>query len=334
MDQFGVENKLIGKRPAEPRGQLAELSLSSGEPGPDYSGSENPPTTVTPAMDTETSIPDQNLAFQDLRRRWNQLGATVDSLSGTLISASDLRRSILEKRRSTLERLNELLASQEDSTLQALQTSLLDLQNDEWRLQEMDEKAIEQGYEVLTQGPKIFGPASESSFKILDSQDVAIQSEDTDTEAATDDIRLDQNPEAQASLSKKGDVDLLRERFAELEADRILTSKNQDHAKEASESLETIEQACKEVIQKLERAEKELSQLRDNLPDRRVSVPADQLRAPEEEDDDDTQAPFEHDRNNPTADCHQETLQAILQSTTEGPTVTRNTLVKAWLSIS
>lgn len=351
-DLSAVGNEAPDTDPDNQLNEVTQSLLVREESVAERYRTEKPDTQAINALEPEPqlvppqSTSDLDARSQELRSRWNLLSASFDSLSGALISAGDLRRSIIEKRQLTLQKIEAFLASPEPLDPQALRDSILELQNAERNLQEKDVSLVEKGYEVVTQGSKLFGPTADSSLEILDLQALFVQAEDTDSEdsfAPTDDIRLDQNPLAQEFLSKKGDVDLLRESLAELDAERVMISSNEDVPYEEHESLEVIESKRREIMQQLEKAEVDLGQLRDNLPDRDVSIPPDQLRPPGEDDNIPSfQSPAEQtgDEQHGTdakGDSHSapghhpESLQNILQTATEDETIKPNTLVNAYL---
>jgi len=159
------------------------------------------------------------------------------------------------------------------------------LQDSERRLQQDDEKLIPQGDEVLRQGTKIFGPAAESSWEVLEHQGIAIRSPYTETYESmfsADDIRIDQSSEARRYLSKKGDVDLLKESLSELQEEMIIASEDATSQQADLEYFEHLESRQRELESQLEQAEQELSELRDSLPDRKVDIHPEQLRSSDE----------------------------------------------------
>ncbi|KIW88294.1 uncharacterized protein Z519_10861 [Cladophialophora bantiana CBS 173.52] len=216
-----------------------------------------------------------------LRSLWNQLNSTFGSLTGGLITATDLRREVIRQRGIALREAESILASAGGDDLRPLRDILLGLLRVETQLQEKDENLIQQCSLIRSQGFKIFGPAAESSFKVLEDQGVIVQSEGSDTEESvlsTDDIRLDQTSEARRYLSKKGDVDLLRETLMDLDVEQMMMSE----AGERPNILEDLKSRRNEVLLELGRAEEELARLHDELPERKVSISEEYLRLPSE----------------------------------------------------
>ncbi|EXJ76853.1 hypothetical protein A1O3_10498 [Capronia epimyces CBS 606.96] len=315
-------------------------------------GHNSSPETVSTgfAVDLDDGVspettPAADARSQALRSKWNQLSTLADSFIGNLITTGDSRRDALDKRRVALENISSFLKCSQDHThppLLELEKSLLVLQDREQKLYKMDETLIGQGDELQTQASKIFGPVANVSFEILDQQGVVVQSSEDDTDESTfmeDDIRLDKTSEAQHYLSKKGDVDLLRESLMELEVERVLIAEDQTLEEEDPGLLDSLESREQELRQQLKLAENDLDQLHDKLPERKVDIPEDQLRPLDErtepvsdlslstrgsvhQEGQETQEPASRPRDS---------LLQILESVTDENPVRANTLVNAYL---
>ncbi|KIW69845.1 hypothetical protein PV04_02168 [Phialophora macrospora] len=239
--------------------------------------------TRTSAPGDHPSSPDQPVNTHDrwnaLRNRWSQLAHAADSLTGDLISASDRRRENIEKRNEVLRDIEERLKSAPDASLLTLRDLLTKLQSSENTLLEQDENLVSRGYEFVAQGSKIFGVAADTSLEILDAQGIVVPATETATDPSVlsaDDIRLDQTSEARRYLSRKGDVDLLRESLMSLDGEEIIASTLPGEAM----PVDQLESRRQTLIVELQRAEADLETLRNNLPDRKVEIPEDQLRSP------------------------------------------------------
>ena len=279
---------------AEPRNALSlpievveAVSLPDGVRVDNHGGQRD--ITTIDAISLE-AVPIGGSPVADLDRRskalqnsWHRLDDMVQSFTGALISAGDLRRGVVRKRESALEGAADALAASGDPIVQKLRERLFEVQQLEVQLQEEDEKLIEQGFNIVTQASEIFGSAADSSFRILDEQGVAVQCRDTEPEESivdADDIRLDPTSEAKQYLSKKGEVDLLREVLMDLNEERVMASE----AIEAPEVIEGLESKQKKVLHELRVAEDELLVLHDRLPDRKVNISEEHLLpVPEEQ---------------------------------------------------
>ncbi|KIW19352.1 hypothetical protein PV08_03647 [Exophiala spinifera] len=220
---------------------------------------------------------------------WRQLNSLVDSYTGALITASDVRRDTLTKRERVIEQLEALISSSDARVPTDLQKALLDLQAVERKLEDEDEDLIQQGYQIVSQGSRIFGPAAEDSLEFLRQQDIVVQSphgEDGEegSEISQNDIRRDESMDARLFLSKKGDVDLLLESLMELEEEEFLAADGAGFETDEPAILETLQTRKRELIQRLDEAEEELLRLWQKLPDRQVSIPDDQLRSSVDEE--------------------------------------------------
>ncbi|KIX04529.1 uncharacterized protein Z518_05399 [Rhinocladiella mackenziei CBS 650.93] len=287
-------------------------------------------------------VPDSDDRSVSLRRKWYQLNSLMDSFSTNLIFAGDLRRDITETRERALQSIDAFMASSKDPILQDLWNSLSALQASEQKLKVADEELIHQGYEARAQGSKIFGQSAPESFQILDQQGIIVQSqdsEDDDSALLADDIRCDQTYEAQLYLSKMGDVDLLKESLMEVDAELHLVEKSDildDHEPE-------LRSRQQELLEQLDKAENDLTVLRDNLPERKVDIPEEQLRPPGEEEEavlgasDVSERPAQDHNQDPEADSQfllgpqKGGLLSILEKVTDDDHIKYDTLVNAYL---
>lgn len=223
---------------------------------------------------------------QEVRKRWNGLAASVDSFVSDLVSAGDLRRLASEQKRAALQKLDDVLPLTENPALQDLRSSLSELLDTEEKLQESDDSLVVQGDSIRAQGTRIFGPAAQSSFEVLskDSGFLDIQ-EDTETEGsvAFSDDGLGQTLEGKQYLSKKGDVDLLRETLINIAGELGMIIGREKLLADDVDSVEALRVQRQEVTDQLQKAEEELDDLRDKLPDREVDIRSEQLRSPTEE---------------------------------------------------
>jgi hypothetical protein len=281
-----------------------------------------------------------------LRNRWSQLANAADTLTGDLISASDRRRGNIEKRNVALRDIEAHLQTMQDPSLLTLRDLLTELQSSENTLLEQDENLVSRGYEFIAQGSKIFGVAADASLEILDAQGIVLPVTEIVTDPSVfsaDDIRLDQTSEARRYLSRKGDVDLLRESLMSLDGEQIIGSSSPGEAM----PVDQLESRRQTLLVELQQAEADLETLRNNLPDRKVEIPEDQLRSPAASIATDTDASSHRDLNSatvgdtpgpaleprtgPQLHDHTESLSQILDRVTDKSHVGAETLVKAYL---
>ncbi|KAK5449304.1 hypothetical protein LTS15_008846 [Exophiala xenobiotica] len=223
-----------------------------------------------------------------LDKTWRQLSSLVDSYTGNLITTGDARRDVSAKREIVLRQLDIFSTSNGDSIPSDLHAALSHLQEAEQKLQEEDTLLVEQGDQIVEQGNRIFGPATQATLDFLEQQGITVQSLDTRSQGSIvsqNDIRRDETSDARLYLSKKGDVDLLRENLMELEEEQLLAAEGVNANQEEEPAiLEALESRKRNLMQQLEEAEETLLQLRDKLPDRQVNIPEDQLRPLGDED--------------------------------------------------
>ncbi|EXJ66526.1 uncharacterized protein A1O5_10195 [Cladophialophora psammophila CBS 110553] len=315
-----LHNSDVGRGASEHHSLIAQVSPSDVEPAP------------------HSNAPESTGRSLALRNLWNQLNSTVGSFTSGLITADDLRREGVRQREIALREAESILASTGGNNLRDLRDILLGLQRVETKLQEKDKNLIQQCSHIRSQGLKIFGSAAESSFKILEDQGLIVQSEGSDTEESilsTDDIRLDQTSEARRYLSKKGDVDLLRETLMDLDVEQMMMSE----ADEQSNILEDLESRRNEALLELGRAEEELARLHDELPERKVSISEEHLRPPSElEQTVAGQSDIEREKLGDSelgsqfqSDVQGNGLSQILEGATKDNPVRSKTLVNAYL---
>ncbi|KAI1608377.1 hypothetical protein EDD36DRAFT_423280 [Exophiala viscosa] len=287
-----------------------------------------------------------NDSLSPIQKTWGELSNLVDSYTGDIITTGDLRRSVSDSRRGALDQLDALLSSNQNQLSQKLRNALSDLQEAEEKLMGEDEKLIEQGDQVLRKGSRIFGPAAPSSFRLLEEQGIVLRSQTTEAETSlisADDIRLDRTSEAQLYLSKKADVDLLRESLMELDEDGISATADPFSTREESELHGYMDSRTIDLRNQLGQAEEDLERLRSKLPDRKVNISEEQLIESEEGGvglleglNPRTEGIHEVATNSEetsltTPDDRHDSLQQILDLATEDDPIRSNTLVNAYL---
>lgn len=234
-------------------------------------GSKNQPDT----RQTDKEIKD-NGRSQLLRSQWYGLDKDMTSFMRTLITTGDLRRQIMHNKEALSNQAQAFLRSSSDPIAQEILEERIRLHELEDRLQNQDENLVAQADAIIEQASRIFGAEADGSFRILDEQGVAVQSHRTSTDDSVfdpDDIRKDQGSEVLQYLSKKRDVDQLKEELLELEAERgMLLS-----AAGESKDIQYLESRVEEVLRELSQAEEDLTALHDKLPERKVVIPQDQL---------------------------------------------------------
>lgn len=285
-----------------------------------------------------------------LDETWRQLSSLVDSYTGNLITAGDARRDVCAKREILLRQLDVFSASNGGLIPPDLHGALSNLQEAEQKLQEEDTLLVEQGDQIVEQGTRIFGPATQATLDFLQQQGITVQSLDTRSQGSIvsqNDIRRDETTDARLYLSKKGDVDLLRENLMELEEEQILAAEGVNNNQEEPAILGALESRKRDLMQQLEEAEETLLQLRDKLPDRQVNIPEDQLRPlgeeempttepanldPEHEIAQETMTITDLDENTRLIPSgRQHSLRQILNTVTDDNTIRSNILVNAYL---
>ncbi|KIX93188.1 uncharacterized protein Z520_11042 [Fonsecaea multimorphosa CBS 102226] len=272
----------------EPLGDSVDISKQAPLPNDDVAGEpggqQDSTTRILPSdidPDPRIGAPEVIDRSKALHSQWNQFNKSVTSFTDGLIRAGDLRREAIRRRENVVGEVEGMLASAGDGALRDFRGTLLGLKQIETELQAEDKKLIQQGFQIGRQGSKIFGPAAETSFQILNDQGVVVRSEESVTEdsvLSTDDIRLDQTPEAQRYLSKMGDVDVLQDILINMDAElRMLSETN-----ETLDVMEELETRRKEVLNELRLAEEDLAKLYEDLPERRVNISEEQIRPPSE----------------------------------------------------
>ncbi|ETI27113.1 hypothetical protein G647_09795 [Cladophialophora carrionii CBS 160.54] len=338
----------LGEAPSS-RHSAQEVQPSPGSDEGASNVAQDPQATFenqTSAPGDHPSLPGQPVNTQDpgntLRNRWSRLANAADSMTGDLILASDRRREAIEKRRVALRAIQEHLETTQDPSLLHLRDVLSDLQSSEQKLLHQDEDLVPRGDDIVAQGSKIFGVEADTSLEILDAQGIFVPPTATATDPSVlsaDDIRLDRTSEARQYLSRKGDVDLLRETLMTLDGEQDLASTFPEVAMPADQ----LESRRQQLVLELEQAEADLETLHNNLPDRKVEIPDDQLRSlPTNED-----ASSQHDRDSAIGgetsgqalrastggqqDDQTESLSQILEHATDESHVRPETLVNAYL---
>ncbi|OQU99237.1 hypothetical protein CLAIMM_04900 [Cladophialophora immunda] len=325
--------------PAEVPGQV---SLLHSDDAPGQLSEPQGSTTRIPPSDSEhephVGASEATARFQALLSEWRQLDHNLDSFTGRLITADDLRREAVRRGGIVIGEVEDILASTEGDALRRLRDTLLGFNQVQTKLQEVDQKLIQQGDQIGHQAERIFGPTAETSFQVLNDQGVVVQSRESSTEdsiLSTDDIRLDQTSEARRYLSKKGDVDALRDILVNLHAERIMLSE----ANEQPDVIEELETRHKEVLAELRRAEEELATLYAELPERNGSISKDQLCPPSEmEQKIASQSDIDHEETGsglgspPQSGIQGNSLSQILESTTNDNSIRSTALVNAYLN--
>ncbi|EXJ61550.1 hypothetical protein A1O7_01978 [Cladophialophora yegresii CBS 114405] len=292
----------------------------------------------TSAPVDHVSPPDEPVNTQDrgnaLRDRWSRLAHAADSMTGDLILASDCRREVIGKRSVALLAIQEHLKTTQDPSLLHLWDALSDLQSSEQKLLQQDENLVPRGYEIVAQGSKIFGVEADTSLEILEAQDIAVPPTATATSPSVlsaDNIRLDQTSEARRYLSRKGDVDLLRESLMGLDEEQVMACAFPEVAMPAAQ----LESRRQQLTLELEQAEADLETLHNNLPDREVQIPKDQLRSfptnEEASSQTDRDSAIGGETSGPQQEVQAESLSQILEHVTDESPVRPETLVNAYL---
>ncbi|OAG41763.1 hypothetical protein AYO21_03998 [Fonsecaea monophora] len=303
-----------------------------GEPGEQQgSATRIPPSNIGP--DARPSTPDENDRSHILRSHWNQLNGVVESLTSRLITAHDLRGDSIRKSEAVLAKIESILTTEGDNLLPELRESLLGLKQVATEVKEQDLILIQQSYQIVQQGSVIFGPAAATSLQVLDNQGVVVRRRQSSTEESipNDDIRLDETPEAQRYLSKKGDVDMLREILINMDVKRMMLF----DANEEPEVIEDFEVEYKQVLDEMKEAQEELDKLYEELPERRVSISQEQF--PEMDQDVTSQSYIDHAEtgsasgSQPRPELPANTLSHLLESTAADNRDESTTLVKAYL---
>ncbi|OAP64080.1 hypothetical protein AYL99_00052 [Fonsecaea erecta] len=313
-----------------------QLSAHEDDAGGELIEQRGPAILIPPSdlhHEPESGTPEATDRSQALRALWNQFDHSVDSFTHRLIRAGDLRREAIRIGETAIGQVDALPASAIDDGLRGLRDTLQGLKQVETKLQEEDRKLIQQGFQIVRQGSKIFGPAAETSFQVLNDQGVVMQSRRSATEESiisADDIRLDQTPEARRYLSKQGDVELLEELLINLAAERAMLI----DANEPPSVIQELDTRYKELSDKLNQAEEVLARLYDDLPERRVSIPQEQLieQHSTSRSDIDPEETGSASESQSQRELPGNSLSQILASTTNDHPDPSTTLVKAYLN--